>query len=130
MAFASEKAEYPGESFSRIGMAARGFPAPVLQQLFRDSQGKMFADFWWPDFGIAGEFDGDWKYSDERFLRGRTAAQAVADEKRRQNRLEAQPEVRRVVRWDYAVARNPDELARRLLAGGLPRSRSGDRRAL
>ncbi|AMM19560.1 hypothetical protein AX769_04660 [Frondihabitans sp. PAMC 28766] len=119
--FASGDAQYPGESFSRIGMAARGFPTPILQQTFFDAQGKLFADFWWPAHGIAGEFDGNWKYSDPRFLRGRTATQAVIDEKRRQNRLEAHPEVRRVVRWDYPVARDPDQLARRLLAGGLPR---------
>ncbi|RKR75207.1 hypothetical protein [Frondihabitans australicus] len=120
--FASEKAEYAGESFSRVGMAVRGFVASVLQQPFRDRLGLIGnADFWFPEVGIVGEFDGDWKYTDPRWLRGRTAAEAIIDEKRRQARLEAHPLVRRVVRWDYAVARNPDELARRLASSGVPR---------
>lgn len=125
--FASEEAEYPGESFSRVGMAMRGIAEPVLQQPFFDEYGKIgHVDFWWAEGGIVGEFDGQWKYTDERWLKGRTPADAFRDEKRRQARLEAHPLVRRVVRWDYPVARNADELARRLRAAGVPDSRPGE----
>lgn len=122
LAFASEKAEYPGESFSRVAMSEQGFLVPTLQQSFSDPAGLVGrVDFWWESVGVVGEFDGDWKYTDERFLRGRTPAEAFTDEKRRQARLEMDPRVRRVVRWDYPVARSPTELARRLLAAGVPR---------
>lgn len=127
--FASEKAEYAGESFSRCAIIARGFVSPSLQEPFRDDRGLVgCADFWWESAGIVGEFDGDWKYTDPRWLRGTSPGEAIADEKRRQNRLEAHPRVRRVVRWDYAVARNPDELARRLVAAGVPRLAARNRR--
>jgi hypothetical protein len=127
--FASPLAEWPGESFSRVAMAQRGFAPPILQQPFFDARGKIgHVDFWWPTEGIVGEFDGDWKYTDPRFMRGRTAAEVVRDEKRRQSRLEAHPLVRRVVRWGYAVARNAEELARRLLAAGVPRLNPRGRR--
>ncbi|RKR73647.1 hypothetical protein [Frondihabitans australicus] len=124
LGFADGAAEYAGESFSRCGMAARGLLMPTLQEESRRGWRLIAkADFWWESSGIVGEFDGDWKYSDPRWLRGRTPAEAIADEKRRQNELAAHPRVRTIVRWDYAVARNPDELARRLLAAGVPRVR-------
>lgn len=129
--FASERPEFAGESFSRCSMLVRGILGPTLQEQFRET-GRLIAvaDFWWESVGVVGEFDGNWKYTDERWLRGRTAADAIADEKRRQNLVEAHPRVRRVVRWDYATARDPDELARRLLAAGVPRTNgtSGPRR--
>lgn len=129
LAFASPLAEWPGESFSRVGVAARGLEVPALQRPFFDAEGKIgTVDFLWAEAGVVGEFDGDWKYSDPRFLRGRTPAEVIRDEKRRQARLEAHPEVRHVVRWDYPVARNPDELARRLVAAGVRRLRSGGAR--
>jgi hypothetical protein len=126
--FASDRPEFAGESFSRCSMLVRGILSPSLQEQFRES-GRLIAvaDFWWESVGVVGEFDGHWKYTDERWLRGRTPADAIADEKRRQNLLEAHPGVRRVVRWDYATARDPDELARRLLAAGVPRTDSTNR---
>jgi hypothetical protein len=120
LAFADAKAEWPGESYSRVAMSTRGLARPTLQETFVDRSGSMVVDFWWEAEGIAGEFDGDWKYTDPRFLRGRSAADVIRDEKRRQGRLESNPRVHRVVRWDYAVARDPDELARRLRAAGVP----------
>lgn len=124
--FASEKAEWPGESFSRVGMALRGIADPVLQEPFSDRSGAIGrVDFWWSEVGVVGEFDGQWKYTDERWLAGRTPAEAFRDEKRRQARLEAHPRIARVIRWDYPVARDPDELARRLRAAGVPDRRPG-----
>lgn len=128
LALASPLVESPGETYSRVSMASRGLEPPVLQMAFDDAGGRIGkVDFWWPAEGIIGEFDGDWKYTDERFLQGRTAARVIRDEKRRQARLDAHPEVKRVIRWDYGVARDPDELAGRLLAAGVRRTRVGRR---
>lgn len=127
--FATAAAQWPGESFSRVGMAARGIATPVLQKPYFDDRGKIGdADFSWEQARRVGEFDGQWKYTDPRFMRGRTAAEVIRDEKRRQARLEAHPDIDVVVRWDYTVARDPDELARRLLAAGVPRASKRERR--
>jgi hypothetical protein len=126
--FASPQAEWPGESFSRAGMMMSGLQDPALQHPLSDSGGLIgYVDFAWLDVGVIGEFDGQWKYTDPRYMRGRTAAEVIRDEKRRHARLEAHPEVERIVRWDYPVARDPDELARRLLAAGVPRARRSRR---
>lgn len=121
--FATAAAQWPGESFSRVGMATRGIATPVLQKPYFDARGKIGdADFSWEQARRIEEFDGQWKYTDPRFMLGRTAAEVIRDEKRRHARLEAHPDIDVVVRWDYAVARDPDELARRLLAAGVPRA--------
>lgn len=123
VAFASPDAEWPGESFSRMSIPAGGLTAPALQEEFSDDAGLIGrVDFWWADAGVVGEFDGEWKYSDERFLRGRSALEVIRDEKRRQARLELHPLVKRVVPWDFAMARRPEMLAARLLPAGVRRS--------
>ncbi|MCU1529418.1 MAG: hypothetical protein JWP75_3181 [Frondihabitans sp.] len=120
--FADAGSESPGESYSRVAMAARGFPRPQLQRPFIDAHGKIgHVDFYWEECKLVGEFDGDWKYSDPQFLRGGTPSDAITNEKRRDGRLRAHSKVRDVARWDYTVARNADELCRRLLAAGLVR---------
>lgn len=128
--FATPLAQWPGESFSRVGMLTRGFEMPSLQVPFYDEWGKIGdADFGWRSVLALGEFDGQWKYTDPRFMAGRTAPEVIRDEKRRHARLAAHPDVRTIIRWDYSVARNPDELARRLIAGGVPRLNPRDRRS-
>jgi hypothetical protein len=77
--FASPDGESPGESFSRMSIAVGGLAAPALQEEFSDDAGLIGrVDFWWSASGVVGEFDGDWKYSDERFLRGRAAVDVTA----------------------------------------------------
>jgi hypothetical protein len=60
-------------------------------------------DFYWDDFGVVGEADGDGKYGDR---------QALIAEKRRQERLEEAGLV--VVRWGWQDLRDPDLLAARV----------------
>lgn len=115
VAFADGRADGPGESRSRVRMRALGVAAPVLQHVVRDRSDRFVGqvDFWWPEHGIVGEFDGMEKYG--RSLRpGETVAEAVLREKRREDALRAQPEVRTVVRWTWPDIDDFDETAARL----------------
>jgi hypothetical protein len=116
--FASGSAGSAGESCSRVGMWRLGMPPPVLQHAFRDSRGLIgYTDFFWPQLGIVGEFDGRGKYLREEFAQGRSVAEVVMDEKAREDRLRALG--LRVVRWGWAEARDLRALERRLRAAGV-----------
>ena len=117
--FANGLAGSPLESLSRVSIHEAGLVAPVLQQEFRDVDGRMLVDFWWPRLGLVGEFDGKTKYLDERFRHGRTLEQVLLDEKWREARLRRLPEVRDVARWDAATAASPTRLGRLLREHGL-----------
>ena len=123
--FADAASGSPGESLSRVAMQMLGFPAPCLQAPFSDAQGLIgTVDFWWPDFGVIGEFDGVGKYLRAELRGGRSVAQVVVDEKRREDRLRAVPGVRTVVRWGWSDARSLRGLESGLRAAGLPKRRS------
>jgi len=117
ISFADGRSDSAGESLSRVGIHVLGFPAPVLQHEFRDAEGSMFADFWWPEFNLIGEFDGVSKYLQNELLNGQSTADALMREKRRENRLRALGPT--VVRWGWADARNLRLLEAKLRAGGL-----------
>jgi hypothetical protein len=111
----------PAESLSRAVILELGFPRPVLQKRFPQPRGgEYLVDFWWEEFGIVGEFDGREKYRSEAMRRGLTLEEVILREKERSDDLLARPEVRNIVRWKYADARNPTVLRRILLAAGLP----------
>jgi hypothetical protein len=110
-----------GESVSRVTIHVLGFPAPILQQEFRDTVGRMYTDFWWPEFRLIGEFDGRGKYLRDEFTRGRSTAQVVIEEKLREDRLRALGP--RVMRFGWEEARSPAAMRRTLLAAGLPLER-------
>lgn len=117
--FGDGRSGSPGESVSRAMIRQLGFPAPELQVPFHDRRGLIGeSDFYWRRWALIGEFDGMVKYQDERMLRGRTPAQVLAAEKRREDRLRATgPRVARWV-WDDLT---PDRLGSILLDAGLPR---------
>lgn len=106
------------ESGSRVNMAICGFPEPELQHPFIIGGRTVRPDFFWPDYSAIGEADGRVKYMDERMLAGRTPADAVIDEKNREDALRRQ--VRAFTRWDYAVGMDAQRLRARLLGLGLP----------
>jgi len=109
----------PGESVSRVVMHVLGVPAPILQHPFYDGDGLIgYVDFWWPEFGLIGEFDGYGKYLREDLLAGQTTAQALIAEKRREDRLRRCGP--RVTRWDWATARSTSRLRHHLVEAGLP----------
>lgn len=116
IAFADRRADGPGESRSRVRMRSSGVPAPDLQHVVRDRHGEHVGqvDFWWPEHGVVGEFDGMEKYG--RSLRpGETSTDAVLREKRREDALRAQPDVRHVVRWTWHDLDRFDAVAARLI---------------
>jgi hypothetical protein len=120
--FASGRSSSPGESLSRVNIHLLGFRPPELQVPFSDDDGFIgYVDFYWPELDLIGEFDGEAKYRDPRYLRGRSAQQAVIDEKYREDRLRRL--CRAFARWDWTVARNRDLLAARLSPHGLVRTR-------
>lgn len=108
-----------GESKSRAIMILNGFPAPLLQEPFVDSQGMIgFPDFDWEEHKTLGEFDGYEKYSAQRYLKGQTPSEVVVAEKRREDRLRAKGY--KVVRWVWDDIRDHRRLVRILHEAGLP----------
>lgn len=107
-------AESPGESVSRVAMRKLRVAPPVLQREFDTDAGRFRVDFWWPDAGVVGEFDGRVKYDDR---------EALWTEKRREDALRRLPEVRGFARWGMREALDPGLLAPVLLAAGLPLGR-------
>lgn len=100
------RAESVLESRSRIEIGELGFPTPTLQHEFFTAAGVFVArvDFYWPQFGLVGEADGDLKYHDPSVLKR---------EKERTDRLHELG--LRVVRWGWATLNDRQEFARRLL---------------
>jgi hypothetical protein len=115
--FADPASGSPGESLSRLNIHRAGLPRPDLQTRFADGVGEMFVDFCWPAYRLIGEFDGVGKYLRDEWMGGRSAAQVVIDEKRREDRLRALGW--RVVRWGWADAMSVERLRRILTAAGL-----------
>lgn len=104
--FADARAGSAGESLSRVRMRQVGIAAPELQREFTDREGRMNVDFCWPAHRLIGEFDGVGKYLRDEWTDGRSPAEVVIDEKRREDRLRRQGWS--VVRWgwDDALAIN------------------------
>jgi hypothetical protein len=118
LSFATGRAESPGESVSRVVIHRLGLTAPVLQQRFEDEAGLIgVVDFWWPQCGVVGEFDGVGKYVRDEFTRGRATADVVLAEKAREDRLRACGP--RVVRWGWRDLASPADLGARLRAAGV-----------
>ncbi|MGV8881056.1 MAG: hypothetical protein ACOH19_02785 [Rhodoglobus sp.] len=116
--FASGHADRPGESLSRVAIHQLGLTPPELQVRLQGASGRWYnVDFWWPDFNHIGEFDGRSKYSDPRFLRGRTPEQALIDEKFREDDLRAASHG--MSRWGWDVARSLPKLRALLIAAGI-----------
>jgi hypothetical protein len=122
LAFADGASGSAGESLSRVRIHEARLPAPVLQHAFFDARGLIgYVDFWWPDLGLIGEFDGLKKYREAELLAGRTPGQVVIDEKLREDRLRTATAHPRVTRWTWATAFEPGALARHLAIAGLRR---------
>jgi hypothetical protein len=117
------RAESPLESVSRLVIGWLRLPAPEINPLALDQYGYPAGrlDFYWDEFGVAGEADGRSKYDARRIL---------TDEKDRQEHLEDHSLVFVRWGWDQAVYR-PQLLRTRLYSGferGLARDRSGSPR--
>jgi hypothetical protein len=121
VAFADARADSPGESLSRAVIHLAGFSRPELQVRF-PAEGPLvgIVDFWWPECGVVGEFDGEVKYRDAGLRRGRTPEQIVIDEKRREDALRSMTGVNAVVRWSWADALRSAPLVDALHRAGVP----------
>lgn len=120
--FASTRSDSGGESISRAHIFLLGFAAPELQVRFDDAAGFIaFVDFFWRSINKVGEFDGLGKYVKEPYTRGRTTAEVVMNEKRREDRIRAcGPSVSR---WDWPLARDLVAFGAFLSNIGVPRVR-------
>lgn len=108
------------ESVSRVNMELLGFPRPQLQVPFSDRLGFIgYADYFWPEFSLIGEADGDQKYLDPALRGAKTIEQVLLAQSKRENRLRALGH--RVSRWDWVTAMSMPLLRSHLLAAGLPR---------
>lgn len=116
--FADERAETLGESLSRTQFHALGLPRPQLQRVFSDDQGDMAVDFYFREFDLVAEFDGDKKYLRTRqFHPELSEVEIVLAEKRRENRLRRQ--VGDVMRVEWREALDRRRLAHLLRAHGI-----------
>lgn len=106
VALMTGSAESVLESRSRIEMRDLGLPTPLLQQVFLDAYGTFIGrvDFYWPEFRLVGEADGDLKYDGN--------PDALEREKERTDRLH---EIGlRVVRWKWRTINTPQLLGSRV----------------
>lgn len=119
------RAESVVESVSRAVAEWCGFPQPTLQREHRVAGRLYRSDFCWPEHKVIGEADGWSKYDPAD---ARLAAEAVRDEKRREDALRRAGW--RVARWDYSGALRVDGLREGLSRAGLPTVTRPDTAAL
>ena len=121
--FATGLADSVLESLSMVCFRDQGFPLPQQQREYHGLiNGKQYwADFYWEEFDVIGEADGEAKYTDPAFLRGRTVERAVLDEKEREDELRAQ--CSGFVRWGWSDAWLGTPLAAKLARAGVKRAR-------
>ena len=133
LSFASPWSENGGESLVRIVLFELGAPEVALQVPFFDAQGFIGrCDFVFVLLGIVLEFDGFDKYLNSELRQGRTTTEVISEEKDRESRLRAHPDVRNVVRCEYRDLVDPRRLATKLERAGVrldPRRLSGASRA-
>mgnify|MGYP001671329974 CR=1 FL=1 len=114
---ADGRSESPGESMSRVRMWEHRLPKPELQVSVRVGSELYILDFYWPDHGVAGEFDGRVKYRSASF--GQDPEDVVWREKLREDALRASGLT--VARWTWAQAWGDAgaQMLRRLSAAGV-----------
>ena len=116
--FADGRADRPGESMSRVSMHLAGIAPPEIQVCMAGASGKPYVvDFWWPEFNVIGEFDGKYKYTDPRYMNGRSPQQVLYDEKLREDDLRAASHG--FARWPWATAISPTLLRAHLARAGV-----------
>ena len=122
LGFADAASESVGESFSRALIWELGFELPQLQVwITRDGRRIARVDYLWPTVRLTGEFDGLQKYLRSRDFSGKSAAEVVVEEKRREDEVRAAGYG--MVRWVWADLLEPTRFAAILHRAGVPRRR-------
>lgn len=104
----------PLETGSRLVIEEAGFPDPELQHELALPDGRRWLDFYWPDYDIAAEADGDGKY-------GSTVADAASTVIAEKNREDAIRErVRGFTRWGWRDMWTKRAVRAKLIRAGLP----------
>jgi hypothetical protein len=117
-AFSTDLSDSYGESECRAVIHLLGFDAPELQVEFRDEQGVMVPDFYWPRIRSGAEFDGKSKYTRNEYTSG-DPSEVVWREKKREDRLRRQLDgLTRILTSDV---KRPERLSRLLTELGVPR---------
>lgn len=116
--FAVEHSDSYGESVGRAAIHEAGFAPPVLQYELRDAEGLMFSDYAWPSARVLGEFDGEVKFTDERFNRG-DPLQKLREQRAREARLRRLGWT--VIRLEWADVTSPARLTALLAGARVPR---------
>ena len=127
LALADARSESGGESIARATMLELGIAPPDLQRAFNSplsSQEAYRVDFAWDvaEGCILAEFDGLEKYVSVEMTHGKTVAQVIENEHRRQSMLEADEHVVRVIRFGYTDVRREGDFLRLLTSCGVPRT--------
>ncbi len=123
---ADPRSESGGESLARALMIRCGFELPDLQIEIQDplSPSRTYrVDFLWElqdGRRVAGEFDGNLKYTDAQFMNGHTAEEILIEEREREMLLNAAG--LSVLRIKYKHLKSPDFFARLLNQFGIPRT--------
>ncbi len=112
------RAESPLESISRLVIGRLHLPAPEPQKTIFDQYGRLVGrhDFYWDEFGVAGEADGRSKYDNRPVL---------TREKEHQEHFEDLGLV--VVRWGWDHATTRQHVLKWRLENGFERGRARDR---
>ncbi|MDQ4214512.1 hypothetical protein [Microbacterium capsulatum] len=120
LAFADGRAQLPGESISRIRLVELGFRRIRLQVEVDGPRGPYYVDFALDDPGAHafGEFDGTGKYTDPALLAGRSGAEALDEEKQREDWIRGTTQ-RPFARWGWKHIDTAAGLGRRLSAFGI-----------
>ncbi len=121
LAICDVRHESVGESYLAVRAAELGCPDMEPQHEFRFADGRVArVDFWLPREGIVVEFDGRQKYEDPAMLHGRTPEDTAWDEKRREDRVRARPEVNGFVRVYWEHVQHPERLRALFREHGVP----------
>lgn len=122
---ADGRAESGGESMARATMIETGFAPDHLQYKLADpvdDTKTMRIDFAWDsmvDELTLGELDGFVKYSDEKVLAGKTTAEALVAERKRESRVSLYGHP--LIRFDMHDVWEPERLAKLLTIAGIRR---------
>lgn len=122
--FADPRADNGGESAARATMIELGYALPDLQHPITDSlSGKDYrADFYWEladGTKVAGELDGNQKYTNPAFMIGKTLTSVLLDERKRESRITKK--VSRVCRFSPDDVKDLQFFMRLLDDFGIPR---------